>query len=355
MGQLVGQLGRGARGVQRHADGAEPDDGEVADGEVRAVAAHQRDAVSLSDAQPGQAAAQRGDIVPELAVGDGSTMGDECRGVVGMRVDDGGQVHAGRPPGELAGPDTTVPHGHRPWPGTTSAQQEQLHDAGHEERHQQQGEGEGGRGPHGRRGYRPIRGGRRRAARAARPRRAGRRSLGLALPATHGVRRIAGRTPAWRRRVGRVVQPGQAHLVARAEVQLVGGRPPVEAHGQEPVGVDHQPDAAADPRRSEPTTAPVRTVSPNRSRIWSPQPSTSSGPTFSWALPKRSTQSTSPTSSPPSSRDTGTTWGSSGHGVDRLAQLGEVDAVAEVGGDGGEHVPAGERRARCGQVVARCR
>ena len=38
-------------------------------------------------------------------------------------------------------------------------------------------------------------------------------------------------------------------------------------------------------------------------------------------------------------------------GVDERAELGEVDAVAQVGGGRGEHVAAGERRARRGEVV----
>ena len=71
----------------------------------------------------------------------------------------------------------------------------------------------------------------------------------------------------------------------------------------------------------------------------------SSGPTLSWQLPKRSTHSTSATTLSVSSRGSGTMPGSSNVGVDR-PELGEVDAVAEVGGDRSEDVAAGERGAR---------
>ena len=69
-GQLALQLGRRARRVQRHDDGAEADDGEVGDDERVAVAADEGDAVAVADAEAGQAAAQAARLVAQLAVGD---------------------------------------------------------------------------------------------------------------------------------------------------------------------------------------------------------------------------------------------------------------------------------------------
>ena len=78
---------------------------------------------------------------------------------------------------------------------------------------------------------------------------------------------------------------------------------------------------------------------------------TSSGSTLSWALPKRSTHSTSATSAPSSSRGSGSTPGSSVSGSIGVAELVERHAVAEVGGGGGEDVAPGEGRARRREVV----
>ena len=72
----------------------------------------------------------------------------------------------------------------------------------------------------------------------------------------------------------------------------------------------------------------------------------SSGPTLSWQLPKRSTHRTSACSSSASMRGSGTRPGTSSAGSTGGAELGEVDAVAEVGGRRSEDVAPGERGAR---------
>ena len=74
--------------------------------------------------------------------------------------------------------------------------------------------------------------------------------------------------------------------------------------------------------------------------------SSSSGPTLSWQLPNRSTQSTSAWMPSSSSRGSGDHARHQQVGVDERAELGQVDAVAEVGGDGREHVATGERGPR---------
>ncbi len=65
---------------------------------------------------------------------------------------------------------------------------------------------------------------------------------------------------------------------------------------------------------------------------------------FSCALPNRSTQSTSATRSSPSRRESGTVPGSSRTGIDLGAELGQLDAVADVSGRGTEDVAPVERR-----------
>ena len=78
-GQLLLQLGRRARRVERDGDGAEADHGQVGDDERVAVAAGQGDAVAVADAEARQPAAQRRGPRRQLVVGDRLVAADRAR------------------------------------------------------------------------------------------------------------------------------------------------------------------------------------------------------------------------------------------------------------------------------------
>ena len=143
-----------------------------------------------------------------------------------------------------------------------------------------------------------------------------------------------------------VVDGGDHDGVAGGEAQLGGRRTPVEGQRVHAVGVEHEPDRARPEvaerrrRRGRPG-ARRRSSRPTRRR----RRSSSSGPTLSWQLPKRSTHSTSAWMPSASSRGSGDHARHQQVRVDRRAELGEVDAVAQVGGDRGEDVAPGERGA----------
>ena len=122
-----------------------------------------------------------------------------------------------------------------------------------------------------------------------------------------------------------------------------------------PWRVEHQPDRAGpqlgERRRQRAPPAARRRSRPSRRVGCRRRPASSSGPTFSWQLPKRSTHSTSATRPSASSRGSGTMPGMQQAGSTSGPSSVELDAVAEVGGGRGEHVAAGERGAGRGEVV----
>ena len=122
-------------------------------------------------------------------------------------------------------------------------------------------------------------------------------------------------------------------LVAGGQAQLLGRRATVDARAPASRGVDDEPDSAGR-RRSPNVSASVATrtsiadADADRAR---PNHRSRRAPTLSWQLPKWSTHSTSPTSASPLDARQRDDAGQQRVGVDRVAELGEVDAVAQVG------------------------
>ena len=90
--ELVLQLGRRARRVQRHCHRAHPDEGEVGDHERVAVAADDGDAVAVGDAESGQATAQPVDALGQLSVGDRLVAADQRGPLRVVALDDASDV-----------------------------------------------------------------------------------------------------------------------------------------------------------------------------------------------------------------------------------------------------------------------
>ncbi len=91
------ELRCGAERVQRDGDRAEPECGVVGDHEVIRVAAQQRHTIAVTNAERCQPTAQAVDLLTESTVGRRSPTMDQRDRVVGMVVDDAGEIHL-RPP-----------------------------------------------------------------------------------------------------------------------------------------------------------------------------------------------------------------------------------------------------------------
>ncbi|MFT3852226.1 MAG: hypothetical protein QM733_05750 [Ilumatobacteraceae bacterium] len=96
-GDLAGDLGGGARRVERDGDRAETGRGQVGHDEEAAVAAQQRDLVAPADAETGEPATQVGHLVAQRDVCRRPVAADDGDVVVRMAVDDGRDVHKGPP------------------------------------------------------------------------------------------------------------------------------------------------------------------------------------------------------------------------------------------------------------------
>jgi hypothetical protein len=92
-GELPLELARRAQRVERNGDGAGAEHREVGGNEVPVVGADDADAVTRVDAEPDEPGPQAADLLAELAVGGGAPPADQGGGVVGMGVDDRGEIH----------------------------------------------------------------------------------------------------------------------------------------------------------------------------------------------------------------------------------------------------------------------
>jgi hypothetical protein len=268
-GQLLLELGARARRVERHRDGAEADDREVRHDEVPVVAAQDGDAITRSDAEAGQPAAHPGHLVAQVAIGRLAVSRDQRDDIVRVTVEHRRDVHPSSPTASIVAR----------WSSARSEPDQRDH-TGDEDRCEEQAERERGGGTHGPQATGPAVAGR---ARPVSPGRAARRA----------ARVSPGRPP---------------------RAQLVGGRPLIERDGEHAVRVEDEPDgprreaAKLAERTARRTSGPCGSVGvAMRSWRWSPQlAGRSSGPTFSCALPNRSTHRTSATIESPSSRGSGT-------------------------------------------------
>ena len=95
---LAHELGSRAERVQRDHDAADPEHGEIRDDERGVVGAEQADPIAGAEPPSDEAASKRRDLLTELAVRRRRAPAHERDGVVGMRLDDLGQIHVRSPP-----------------------------------------------------------------------------------------------------------------------------------------------------------------------------------------------------------------------------------------------------------------
>ena len=142
-----------------------------------------------------------------------------------------------------------------------------------------------------------------------------------------------------------VPERGEPYLVTRREVQLVGGGAPVEAHRQQPVGVHHEADAGADVRVRRGDGGRAHLAADPEAHDVAPAVDVVRADVELGVAEAVDPQHLADQLDAVLTRHRNDLRDERGR-VHRLAQLGQVDAVAEVGGDRGEHVPPGERGAR---------